>query len=426
MADRSILEYSGKKILQSEFPKHSLGKITVDSRLLPIKSSDDLDQIEKDNPWVKECKLVAKPDQLIKRRGVNKLLLLNADWNDAKAWLKEHFNKPVTLDGITDELTSFLVEPFVPHKEEYEYYIAIRSLREGDEILFFRQGGVDVGNVEEKANKLIVPTLSSIDDFDITSLLLQDIGEERRERIEGFIKATFKTYRGAGFTFLEINPFCLSEDGVLVPLDMAARLDDTAVIEYEAIWQDLEFPPAFGLKTKPEEAKIREMDAATGASLKFTLLNPEGRVWTLVAGGGASVVYTDTIADLGFSQELANYGEYSGNPNDEETYNYTKTILELMTKEKDKEGRDKILLIGGGIANFTDVAKTFRGIIQAIRECQDDLKKVNTKIYVRRGGPNYKEGLEMMKKLGSETNIPIEVYGPETHMTRIVRLGLVQ
>ena len=28
----------------------------------------------------------------------------------------------------------------------------------------------------------------------------------------------------------------------------------------------------------------------TGASLKFTLLNRQGRVWTLVAGGGASVV----------------------------------------------------------------------------------------------------------------------------------------
>ena len=28
---------------------------------------------------------------------------------------------------------------------------------------------------------------------------------------------------------------------------------------------------------------------AAGASLKFTLLNRQGRVWTLIAGGGASV-----------------------------------------------------------------------------------------------------------------------------------------
>ena len=40
----------------------------------------------------------------------------------------------------------------------------------------------------------------------------------------------------------------------------------------------------------------------------------------MVAGGGASVVYADTIADLGFGSELANYGEYSGAPTLGETY----------------------------------------------------------------------------------------------------------
>lgn len=34
----------------------------------------------------------------------------------------------------------------------------------------------------------------------------------------------------------------------------------------------------------------------------------------MVAGGGASVVYSDTICDIGGSEELANYGEYSGAP----------------------------------------------------------------------------------------------------------------
>lgn len=33
----------------------------------------------------------------------------------------------------------------------------------------------------------------------------------------------------------------------------------------------------------------------TGASLKLTILNPKGRIWTMVAGGGASVIYTDTV-----------------------------------------------------------------------------------------------------------------------------------
>jgi ATP-citrate lyase beta-subunit len=144
----------------------------------------------------------------------------------------------------------------------------------------------------------------------------------------------------------------------------------------------------------------------------------------MVAGGGASVIYADTIADLGFGPELANYGEYSGNPNDEETYQYAKTVLDLMTREKDPEGRGKVLLIGGGIANFTDVAKTFKGIIRALKEYKEKLKDVDTRIFVRRGGPNYKTGLKNMRTLGKDLGVPIEVYGPETHMTRIVKLAL--
>lgn len=43
--------------------------------------------------------------------------------------------------------------------------------------------------------------------------------------------------------------------------------------------------------TFSQEAYIADLDAKSGASLKLTLLNPRGRIWTMVAGGGASVVY---------------------------------------------------------------------------------------------------------------------------------------
>ncbi len=59
----------------------------------------------------------------------------------------------------------------------------------------------------------------------------------------------------------------------------------------------------------------------------------------------------DTVGDLGFAQELGNYGEYSGAPNTAETYAYAKTVLECATSNPD--GRGRALLVGGGIANFT-------------------------------------------------------------------------
>jgi ATP-citrate lyase beta-subunit len=136
------------------------------------------------------------------------------------------------------------------------------------------------------------------------------------------------------------------------------------------------------------------------------------------------VVYADTIADLGYAEELANYGEYSGNPTTSETYAYARTVLDLMTRAPDPEGRPKVLIIGGGIANFTDVSKTFDGIIQALKEYADRLRAVGVKIYVRRGGPGYQEGLAKIKRACKELGLPCEAYGPELHMTAIVPMAL--
>ncbi|KAG8966026.1 citrate synthase, partial [Tulasnella sp. 427] len=183
------------------------------------------------------------------------------------------------------------------------------------------------------------------------------------------------------------------------------------------------FPAPFGRDLTKEEAYIQKLDGSTGASLKLTVLNPEGRIWTMVAGGGASVVYSDAIAAHGFAHELANYGEYSGAPTEGQTYEYAKTIIDLITRGTPRPD-GKILIIGGGIANFTNVAATFKGIIRALKEYKTPLINHNVKIFVRRGGPNYQEGLKAMRLLGESLGVPIKVYGPETHITDIVPLAL--
>ncbi|KAK2727044.1 hypothetical protein QYM36_007785, partial [Artemia franciscana] len=135
-----------------------------------------------------------------------------------------------------------------------------------------------------------------------------------------------------------------------------------------------------------------------------------------------SVIYSDTICDLGGASELANYGEYSGAPTEQQTYEYAKTILGLMTQEKHPDG--KVLIIGGGIANFTNVAATFKGITKALLENQTLLKDHNISIFARRAGPNYQEGLRIMRDVGSSLGIPFFVFGPETHMTAVVGMAL--
>ncbi len=421
MAQKAIREADGKIMMARLLKDYTGGKYKIQNRFISVGPDTDLKKLPNKYKWLQKEKLVVKPDQLIKRRGKSKLLLLNADWKDVEKWIRVRMNKQVTVGSVTGVLDHFIVEPFVPHDEKDEYYLAITSEREGDNILFHHEGGINVGDVDAKAVKLFVPIGEMPTAQEIEKKLLGKVPKERKTLIAEFIEGLFKFYADLNYAYLEINPFIVAEKNV-VPLDLAAKLDDTAAFVSGRKWEAIEFPSPFGRMLTKEEAYIEELDSKTGASLKLTVLNPEGRVWTMVAGGGASVIFADTITDLGFMDEMANYGEYSGDPNEEFTYLYARTIMDLMTRKKNPKG--KFLLIGGGIANFTDVAKTFNGIIRALREYKKKLQDNKVKIYVRRGGPNYKEGLDNMRALGQELVMPIEVYGPETHMTKIVSMAL--
>ena len=56
-------------------------------------------------------------------------------------------------------------------------------------------------------------------------------------------------------------------------------------------WGDVVYPTPFGRDAFPEERYIAELDSKSGSSLKLTVLSPKGSIWTMVAGGGASVIY---------------------------------------------------------------------------------------------------------------------------------------
>ncbi|XP_044303004.1 ATP-citrate synthase isoform X1 [Varanus komodoensis] len=419
MSAKAISEQTGKEFLY----KYICTSSAIQNRFkyARVTPETDWDRLIQEHPWLLTESLVVKPDQLIKRRGKLGLVGVNLNLDQVKAWLKPRLGQETTIAKAKGILKNFLIEPFVPHKQTQEFYVCIYAAREGDYVLFYHQGGVDVGDVDAKAQKLLVRVDEKLDESDVKKHLLVHAPLDKKDVLASFISGLFNLYEDLYFTYLEINPLVVTSDGVYV-LDLAAKIDVTADYLCKVKWGDVEFPPPFGREAYPEEAYIADLDAKSGASLKLTILNPKGRIWTMVAGGGASVVYSDTICDLGGVNELANYGEYSGAPSEQQTYDYAKTILSLMTREKHPEG--KILIIGGSIANFTNVAATFKGIVRAIKDYQGPLKEHEVRIFVRRGGPNYQEGLRVMGEVGKTTGIPIHVFGTETHMTAIVGMAL--
>lgn len=130
-----------------------------------------------------------------------------------------------------------------------------------------------------------------------------------------FLIRLYDVYVDLHFAYLEINPLVCQDDGSIAYLDMAAKLDQTAdficgpkwaiardpsiygaapntALKGEDRGPPMVWPAPFGRDLTKEEAYIAKLDAGTGASLKLTVLNPTGRIWTMVAGGGASVVYS--------------------------------------------------------------------------------------------------------------------------------------
>uniref|UniRef100_A0A1W7RAR5 ATP-citrate synthase n=1 Tax=Hadrurus spadix TaxID=141984 RepID=A0A1W7RAR5_9SCOR len=417
MSAKAIREATGKGLLN----KYLNTGIAVKSQFAAVTEETNWNDLLEKNPWLKTERLVVKPDQLIKRRGKLGLIHINANFNDVKEWSEQRMGKDIQVGRATGKVRNLIIEPFVPHSQEQEAYVCIYSHRHADTILFHHEGGVDIGDVDAKAFRLDIPINTKPTVEDIGKELLQNLSTNERSYVAAFICGLYDVYVDLYFTYLEINPLVIKEGKIYI-LDLAAKLDATAEFVCKQQWGEIEFPPPFGRDAFPEEAYIADLDAKSGASLKLTILNKRGRIWTMVAGGGASVIYSDTICELGGASELANYGEYSGAPTEQQTYEYAKTILGLMTNEKHPAG--KILLIGGGIANFTNVAATFKGIVKALQEYQSKLVEHKVSIFVRRAGPNYQEGLRVMREVGSTLGVPIHVFGPETHMTAIVAMAM--
>lgn len=147
MSAKAILEADGKAILNYHLTRAPLIKPSplqksnthnAPPKLASLHFPHDasvvgvLDQAETTYPWLlqKDAKFVAKPDQLIKRRGKSGLLCLNKGWSEARKWIEERAGKLQRVETTDGYLRNFLVEPFVPHPANTEYYININSVRE--------------------------------------------------------------------------------------------------------------------------------------------------------------------------------------------------------------------------------------------------------------------------------------------------------
>jgi len=107
MAQRAIREYDAKRIMERLWKGYFGDDVVFAGKTVQVEPCTDWDQLKRENPWLEREKLVAKPDQLVGKRGKQGLILLDADFKAVKEWILERMGKPIALGKVTGVLTSY-------------------------------------------------------------------------------------------------------------------------------------------------------------------------------------------------------------------------------------------------------------------------------------------------------------------------------
>jgi len=371
-----------------------------------VTSVDELAKLGQANEWLKKSKLVVKAHEALGSRFKLGLVKVDLDLKGAEAATKEMIGRHV--GSIT--VSQVIVSEMIPHKEEY--YCAVKSTRTGTDILVANCGGIEVESNWERVNRLALE-VGQQPSADALETLAKDAGftGSLLKKMTDFAGKMFTCFDSEDAQYLEVNPVVLREqDSELIALDAVTLLDGDAKFRHPD-W-NFAFAAEFGRAYSKHEMEIMAVDSKIKGSVKFIEI-PGGDTAMLPAGGGASIYYSDAVVARG--GKLANYAEYSGDPPD--------WAVEVLTDKVCSLPGIKNIIVGGAIANFTDVKKTFGGIINGFRKAKSEGKLKGVKIWVRRGGPREKEGLDAMRALKDE-GFDINVFDRNTPLTDIVDMAL--
>ncbi|OGH90136.1 MAG: hypothetical protein A2507_04025 [Candidatus Magasanikbacteria bacterium RIFOXYD12_FULL_33_17] len=368
--------------------------------------------------------VVVKAQVLSGKRGKNNGIRFCNSLEEVEKAIDEIFNMSIRGQYVSSVL---LTEKINIESENY-LSITYDTNKKQPVLIFSTEGGMDIEDVSDE-KILRIP-------LDIRDSVLPLVGGVRGGSIESNNSSKFslipeeflETAKNLWQCFLaedtrvfEINPLVKTTSGEIMALDAKVALDDDAFyrhnkeaqekakekgIEQSTItdWDLFESRTMLGRRATEREIAVQEIDKGEkyyqGTAGKYIEL--DGDIAVLFSGGGASIANMDALYQVGLKP--ANYTEYSGNPPQEKVFELSKIVL----SKPDLKG----LWIVGGVANFTDIAATFAGIVQAI----DELKP-NFPIVVRRAGPNDKEGIRMLEECAKRNNLQIKIFGKDVSMS---------
>lgn len=193
------------------------------------------------------------------------------------------------------------------------------------------------------------------------------LAKQGRELVNNLARA----FMECDASLLEINPLCLSKEGLLLAVDAKFSLDDNALYRQPAIaqWYDAS-------QSTPNEVLAKEFDLA--------YIGLDGEIGCLVNGAGLAMATMDIIDHYG--GKPANFLDVGGGATQEEVAHGFKIILH------DPNVKAIFVNIFGGIMDCGILAA---GIVAASKEIQ-----LKVPLVVRMEGTNVEIGKKTLKESG--------------------------
>lgn len=290
------------------------------------------------------------------------------------------------------DVTAVLIEERLPIARECYASITFDTRTRTPVFLWSEHGGGDIEEGRDAA-RVVTPI---------------DMRAERLHCDYPYAQALWNCFRKNDLRLAEINPLIETTDGRWVAADAKVAIDDDAFFRHDE-WREYTDRSSMGRVPTQRELAVRSIDAGEhyyrGTASKY--IEMDGDVAVLFSGGGASIANIDAMQTVGLAP--ANYTEYSGNPPREKVAALSHAVLT-------KEGL-RGLWIAGGVANFTNIAETFKGIIDTL-----DVLRPSYPIVVRRAGPHDDEGMALMRACAKRHGLRMRLFGKDVSMSASVRV----
>ncbi len=310
---------------------------------------------------------------------------------------------------LGEKIAEILFDQKVDIAQEFYLGLLFDTTKRMPVLVFSTQGGVDIETLsKESPEKILTLEIDYLQEITpaqaglVTQSL--EIEENAKKQLQDIFTKLFTAFKRFDCKMIEVNPLVLTPSNDLIAVDCVAVLDDDAKYRRE-----IEFPERTDTR-KATDREIRahqiDKDDHRGVAGK-TYLDLDGDIAILTSGGGASMTLMDALVECG--GKPANFTEYSGNPPMEKVEKLTQIVLE-------KENLSG-LLIGGVIANFTDIAATLQGVVNILK-----VVKPTYPIVIRRAGPNDDEAKKMLEEARQDFGLNIHYFDEKVPLTKAAKI----